>query len=126
MLPVAELEVRITDPPVQKVVALPAEIVGVEGNGLTVTMNGAEVDTHPVAPTETVYDPEVVTESVFKVEAFDQVLPVALLEVNTTLPPAQKVVGPPAVIVGVAGNEFTVITVGKDAFEQLPLVTVTV
>ncbi len=39
-------------------------------------------------------------------------LPVALLEVSTTLPPAQKVVGPPGVIVGVAGSGLTVTTVG--------------
>jgi hypothetical protein len=30
-------------------------------------------------------------------------LPVALLDVSVTLPPAQNVVGPPALIVGVAG-----------------------
>ena len=33
----------------------------------------------------------------------DQTLPVADDDVNTTLPPVQKVIGPPAVIVGVAG-----------------------
>jgi hypothetical protein len=37
------------------------------------------------------------------------------LEVNVTLPPAQKVVGfPPALIVGVAGKAFTVTTVAAD------------
>jgi hypothetical protein len=36
-------------------------------------------------------------------------LPEAELEVKVTLPPAQIVVGPPGVIVGVAGVEFTVI-----------------
>lgn len=34
----------------------------------------------------------------------DQVLPVALEEVNVTLPPAQKVVAPLAEIVGAAGS----------------------
>lgn len=38
-----------------------------------------------------------------------------MLEVSTTLPPAQNVVGPPAVIVGVAGKGFTVTTVADDA-----------
>ena len=36
-LPVAELEVKITFPPSQKVVGPFAEIVGVTGNGFTVT-----------------------------------------------------------------------------------------
>jgi hypothetical protein len=52
---------------------------------------------------------------------------VALLEVNVTLPPAQKVVGPPAVAVGVLGNGFTVTTVGAEVAEQpFPSVTCTV
>jgi hypothetical protein len=37
------------------------------------------------------------------------------LDVKVTLPPEQKVNGPPAVIAGVGGNEFTVITVATDA-----------
>ena len=36
------------------------------------------------------------------------------LEVRVTLPPAQKVVGPPAVIVGVGGRVFTVTDVAAD------------
>jgi hypothetical protein len=51
----------------------------------------------------------------------------ALLLVSTTLPPAQKVVGPPAAIVGVAGFGFTVTLVAAlVALQPLPLVTVTV
>ena len=47
-------------------------------------------------------------------------------EVSVTLPPLQKVVAPEAVIVGVAGNALTVITVGADAAElQVPLFTET-
>ena len=34
-------------------------------------------------------------------------MPVALLDVSSTLPPVQNVVGPPGVIVGVAGVAFT-------------------
>ena len=56
-----------------------------------------------------------------------QTLPVAELEVRTTLPPAQKVVGPPAEMVGVAGLALTVTTVGAEvAVQPLPLVTWTV
>ena len=39
---------------------------------------------------------------------------VPALEVSVTLPPAQKVSGPPADIVGVAGKAFTVTTVAVD------------
>ena len=52
-------------------------------------------------------------------------LPVALLLVSTTLPPAQKVVGPLAVIVGVAGIGFTTTLVAALVALQPPLVTVT-
>jgi hypothetical protein len=40
---------------------------------------------------------------------------VPALDVNVTLPPSQKVVGPPAVIVGADGNAFTVTTVAAEA-----------
>ena len=46
------------------------------------------------------------------------------VEVNVTLPPAQKVVGPEGVIVGVAGKAFTVTTVGAEVAVQ-PLLPVT-
>ena len=45
---------------------------------------------------------------------------------SVTLPPWQKVVLPPAVIVGTAGLELTVTVVGVDVEEQPPaFVTVT-
>ena len=47
-----------------------------------------------------------------------QTLSVALLEVRITLSPAQKVVGPLAVTVGVEGNGLTVITVAAEVAEQ--------
>jgi hypothetical protein len=57
----------------------------------------------------------------------DHTLPVADEEVKTTLPPAQKVNGPPAVIVGVAGSGFTVTVVPADVAEVQPaVVTATV
>ena len=50
----------------------------------------------------------------------------AALDVSVTLPPWQKVVLPPAVIVGVTGFELTVTAVGADVAEQPDaLVTVT-
>ena len=52
--------------------------------------------------------------------------PVAEELVNVTLPPAQKVVGPPAEIVGVEGRGLTVITVPAEVAVQVPLFTVTV
>jgi hypothetical protein len=57
----------------------------------------------------------------------DQLLPVADEEVSITLPPSQKVVGPLAVMVGVAGNGLTVTVVPAEGAEvQPPLVTATV
>jgi hypothetical protein len=55
----------------------------------------------------------------------DHKLPDAELDVNVTLPPAQKVVGPPAVIVGVAGNGLTVTEVAAEAVLWQPLAFVT-
>ena len=42
------------------------------------------------------------------VSPFDHKYDELALEVKVTLPPSQKVVGPPAVIVGVDGTGFTV------------------
>ncbi len=44
-------------------------------------------------------------------------MPVALLEVSVTLPPVQKVVGPPGVIVGVAGRGLMVTFVDADLWQ---------
>jgi hypothetical protein len=48
--------------------------------------------------------------------------PLALLDVNVTLPPVQNVVGPPALIVGVAGVGLTVTVVDAEAALGQPLV----
>jgi hypothetical protein len=54
-------------------------------------------------------------------------LRLALLDVSVTLPPSQNVVGPPGVMVGVAGIEFTVTAVAAEgALEQPEAVTMTV
>ena len=37
------------------------------------------------------------------------------LEVRVTLPPMQKVVGPPAVMVGVDGKVFTITSIAADS-----------
>ena len=57
---------------------------------------------------------------------FDQMLPVALDDVNVTDPPEQKVVVPLAVIVGVAGPAEIETTVELDVEEHAPFVITTV
>ena len=59
------------------------------------------------------------------VSAVDQVLPVAEEEVSTTPFPAQKVVGPPAEMVGTGGNGLTVTVVEAEVDEQPLAATVT-
>ena len=104
----------------QKVVGPDGVIVGVEGNGLTVTVIAFEgADAQPPLFTTTEYVPLVVTE----IEAVVappgvHTLLIGLLLFKVTLPPAQNVVGPAAVIVGVAGKGFTVTTVGADVAVQ--------
>lgn len=95
-------EVRITLPPVQKVVGPLAEMVGNAPCTTTVmVLEGVEVQPDEVYVTE--YVPEVETVMDCVVAPFDQVLPVADEDVNVTVPPAQNVVGPSAVITGAAG-----------------------
>ena len=53
VLPVDELLVRVTEPPVQNVVGPLAEMVGVLGEDVTVTTVLAEVAVHPAEPTVT-------------------------------------------------------------------------
>ena len=53
-----------------------------------------------------------------------QLLPMGLLDVRVTLPPAQNVVGPDGLIVGVAGVGFTVTVTGSETAEVQPAVTV--
>ena len=51
----------------------------------------------------------------------DQRFPVLLPEINSTFPPVQKVVGPLAEIVGVDGNEITLIVALAEDAEWQPL-----
>ena len=103
-------------------------MVGVAGKAFTVTTVPADVGELQLPfVTITVYVPAVETVMDSVVAPFDQTLPVADDDVNTTLSPVQKVVALPALIVGVAIVAFTVTTVAADGREvQLPLVTVTV
>lgn len=50
----------------------------------------------------------------------DQTLFVGADDVNVTLPPWQKVVGPLAVTVGVAGNAITLIVAEAEAADEQP------
>ena len=59
------------------------------------------------------------------VAPFDQRYELPAEAVKVTDPPAQKVVGPPVVIVGVAGVGFTVTVVGADVALQPEAPTVT-
>jgi hypothetical protein len=121
VFPVALDDVNTTDPPAQNVVTPPAEIVGVAGTGFTVTVVGADVAEHVPFDTVTEYVPDVETVIDCVVAPVDQVFPVALEDVNTTDPPVQNVVAPPAEIVGVAGTGFTVIEPVADEDPQPPV-----
>jgi hypothetical protein len=127
-LPVADEAVKATLPPAQKVVGPPGVTVGVAGNGFTVTVVPADAaEVQPPLVTVTVYVPPVETVIDWVVAPVDHKLPVAEDEVKVTLPPAQNVVGPPAVMVGVGGVGFTVTVVPADVAALQPaMVTVTV
>jgi hypothetical protein len=126
--PVADEDVNTTLPSAQKVNGPPAEMVGVDGNAVTLTVVPAEVaEVQPPLVTATVYVPDVETVMDCVVAPVDQTFPLADDEVKTTLPPAQKVKGPPAEMVGVDGNAVTLTVVPADVAEvQPPLVTATV
>lgn len=115
----AEEEVSATEPPAQKVVEPPALIDGAAGFALIVTVVAAEVAEQPEPlVTVTVYDPAELTVIDWFVEPFDQRLPEAEEEVKVTDPPAQKLVAPLAVMVGVTGFAFTVTVVEAEVAEH--------
>jgi hypothetical protein len=118
--------VNVTLPPVQNVVG-PFGVIVAVGSGLTVTAVAVEVALQPLAPvTCTVKLP-------FALTIIDWVVALLLHSheepaeaVKVTLPPWQKVVGPPGVMVAV-GRGLTVTTVGVEVPEQPPeTVTLTV
>jgi hypothetical protein len=113
------LAVKTTLPPEQKVVTPPAVIVGVDGKVLTVTgiaVLAAEIQLFAFL-TCTVCEPvaETVIEAVVAplLQRYDE----PSLAVKTTLTPEQKVVSPPAVIVGVDGKALTVTAIAVLAAE---------
>ncbi|MNE05539.1 hypothetical protein D3C80_981070 [compost metagenome] len=126
VFPVVDEEVRTTEPPAQNVVGPPAVMVGTGGSGLTVTVVAVDVAEQVPPETVTVKVPLAVTVIDCVVAPFDHVFPVVEEEVKVTDPPAQNVVGPPAVIVGVGGTGFTVTVVAADVVEHEPFETVTV
>ncbi len=126
LFPVALDDVNVIVFPAQKVVGPLAATVGVAGNGLTVIVDEAVDDVQPFpSVTLTVYVPELETEIDCVVAPVLQLFPVALEDVNVTLPPAQNVVGPLADTVGVLGNGFTVTAVFVEVALQPAEPTVT-
>ena len=115
VLPPTDEEVNVTVFPAQIVVDPLAVMVGVVGVEVAVTTVVAEVAEQPPLVTVTEYEPEFVTTMDCVVAPVDQRLPEAAEEVSITDPGVQNVVGPPAVIVGVAGTGFTVTVVPADA-----------
>lgn len=113
----------MTAPPVQKVVGPLAVMAGVAGTGSTTTVTGADCGEAQLAPLKacTVKVPDAVTVMDCVVAPFDQSQASALLAARTTLPPAQKVVGPAAVMVGAGGAGSTVTVTGADDPERQPL-----
>ena len=120
LFPLALLEVKVTEPPAQKVVGPPGVIVGVGKDEFTVTTVGKEVrEVQPATTAKTVTLCEVVTVVVVVKSPVLQLFPLDALEVSTTLPPVQKVVGPP-LIVGVGGIGLTVTTTAFETAEVHP------
>ena len=87
VFPLVALEVNVTLPPWQKVVAPLAVMVGVVGIGFTVTFTLADVAEQPAESTVTEYVPEVKTVILCDVAPFDHVFPLIALDVKTTESP---------------------------------------
>jgi hypothetical protein len=102
--PVADDDVSVTVLPAHTS-ELPPLMVGVDGSGLAVTANAAEVAEQPSAlVTFTVYEPAVETMIDCVVAPVDQRFPVVEDEVRVMVVPVQKALGP--LMVGVAGVGF--------------------
>jgi hypothetical protein len=118
------LEVNVTLPPSQKFVAPDVAIVGVAGAGLTTTFVAALVPEQPPPVIVTVKLPLVVTTIDWVVAPLDHRYEDADVAVSVTLLPSQNVVGPEALMVGVAAA-LTLTDTGALAAEQ-PFASVTV
>lgn len=96
-------------------------MVGLAGKLFTVTTTGIEAkDEQPNAVALTEKLPPVVTLNVLDIAPVLHTLPDVALEVKVTELPEQKVVGPLAVTVGVAGIGFTTTLTGTEAAEEQP------
>jgi archaellum component FlaF (FlaF/FlaG flagellin family) len=117
--------VSVTLPPAQKVVGPPAVMPAV-GIAFAVTTVGAEVALQPLASvTVTLTLPLELAMIDAVVAPVDQRYEAPLDAVSVTLPPAQKLVGPLAVMLAI-GAAFTVTDIGAPvAVQPSALVTVT-
>jgi hypothetical protein len=116
--------VSVTFPPAQNVVG-PFAVISAVGSGLTVTVVAAEVALQPFAfVMVTLYEPPAVTLMDCVVAPLDQRYELAPEAVSVTLPPAQNVVAPLAVMAAV-GSGFTVTVVAAEVLLQ-PFASVTV
>ncbi len=117
--------VSVTLPPEQNVVG-PSAVMLAVGFAFAVTTVGDDAALHPLAfVTVTLKLPLALTVMACVVAPVDQRYDAPLDAVNVTLPPAQKVVGPPGVMVAV-GFAFAMTAVGDDvALQPFAFVTVT-
>lgn len=106
VLPVMEPEAKITEPPWQKVTG-PNEVIEAVVTGIMEILCVADAEAQPL-DTVKVYTPAAFTESVGLVAPVDQLFPLVALEDRTTDPPAQKLIGPPAVMAAVMVDGITV------------------
>jgi len=112
-------EVKTTEPPPHIVGDPDVVIVGTLVGETTVTVTGLDgTEVQPVKIRRTEYVPLPITVMALAVEPLLQMFPKEKEDVNTTVPPSQKVVGPPAEILGInTSNIFTV----KVSFTTQPL-----
>jgi len=93
----------VTEPPSQNVVGPSAVITGVGGAAMIVTTVGADVALQKLSSTTvTLYEPELSAVIEREVAPLDQRYDEPAEAVSVTSPPAQNVVGPEALMVGVA------------------------
>ena len=122
--PVAVPEITTLPSVAEQAVGLLCVPMVMAGVGFTVTLVVADApEIQPLTVDVTVIAAELLTVMDCVVSPVDQVFPVEAEEVSTTLPPEQKVVALPAVIVGVAGTAFTVSVAVVEFAEPQPLVT---
>ncbi len=113
VLPVMELEAKITEPPWQKVTG-PKGVIEAVVMGIIEILCVTDTEAQPL-DTVKVYTPAAFTEMVGLVAPVDQVLPLVALEARITEPPGQKLVGPPGVMAAVMVDGITVTAILEEA-----------